>query len=117
MRAAGHGRQRGRASRRQALVELAGELVRGAALDRAQGRSGRPAGRVERYDIRSFPGRGLGADRYGTTPRRQVGEAGDVTTDSEAAIAAKAALAIEHRKSGQLDRKRLAAVVDRPGDA
>src|SRR5258708_39988689 len=105
MRAAGHGRQRGRASRRQALVELAGELVKGAALDRAQGRSGRPAGRVERYDIRSFPGRGLGADRYGTTPRRQVGEAGDGTPDSAAAIAAEAAPATEPPQARHPGRK------------
>ena len=60
-------------------------------------------------------GRRHEADRALATRPRQLIDAGNVAANAEAAIAAKLALAIEHRKAGQLDRKPLAALVHRPG--
>ena len=106
MRAVG-GRRRGRrAVSRQTLVELARELVKGVALERAQGRNDRLAGRAQRHDI-------LG----GGCCRWPCGRGVAGPADSETAVAAEDALAVEYRKSGKLDHETFGAIVDRPGDA
>ena len=108
------GRRRGKRSRRrQTLVELAGELVEGAAFDRAQGRNDRLAGRAQRHHV-------LGGGRCGRGARGRgclEGAPDDIAAHAEAAIAAKDALAVEYRQPGQLDHETFAAIVQRPGDA
>ena len=47
---------------------------------------------------------------------RQLIEASEIAADAEAAIAAEAPLAIEHRQARELDRERRAIAVDRPAD-
>src|SRR5205807_1378525 len=47
---------------------------------------------------------------------RQLIEAGKVAAEAEAAIAAEAPLAIEHRQARDFDRERCAIIVDRPAD-
>ena len=59
---------------------------------------------------------GLGAKSHRSLAAgaRQLVGAGDVAQHAEAAIAAKIAVAVKHRKSRQLDREPLARLVDRP---
>src|SRR5450631_3667714 len=91
-------------------MQLAGELVKGATLDRAQGRNHR-ADRTQRHDV-------LGDRRRRPGPAgAEQGEAAGIAADSEATVAAKDALAIEYRKSGKLDHEMRAAIAHRPGDA
>src|SRR5208282_4784275 len=56
------------------------------------------------------------SERALPTRARQLVDAGDVATDAKAAIAAKVAIAIEHRKARQLHRQPFAALVHRPGE-
>ncbi len=56
------------------------------------------------------------ADRAFPAGSRQLVDAVDVAADAEAAIAAEAAVAVEHRQAGQFDRQPFAGVVRRPGN-
>ena len=56
------------------------------------------------------------ADRPFAARARQLVDAGDVAADAKTAIAAKAAVAIEHRQARQLDRQPVAGFIHRPGN-